>query len=158
MANDNAFIPQSLNWNTFLTDFLAGCSDADIIRHFVGYPMTGAPIILKEAAVVCLDTECWSREPKPTTEIGISELMLKGVVPDAHAENILISIQSAHARVMQHAHLRNTFHGAGDSENFHFGTTKFVTMEEAKQVLINTFVRPNAKSALQPVVLIGHAV
>jgi hypothetical protein len=158
MANDNAFIPLSLKWNILPTEFLAACSDADIVRHFVGYPMTGAPTILNEAAVMCLDAEWWSREPKPRTEIGVSELVLKGVVPDAHAENILISIQSAHARVMQHAHLRNTFHSAEDPENFHFGTTKFVTMEEAKQVLINTFVRPNATGALQPVVLIGHAV
>ena len=47
------------------------------------------------------------------------------------------------------------------SENFHLSNTKFVTLEEAKQVLINSFVRPREfgdKTDLQPMILVGHAI
>jgi hypothetical protein len=146
--------------NTYLASALLEVNEADVVRHFVGFPLLGAPPVLNEAAVVCLDIEWWQNHPKPTTELGVAELLSKGLVPSTHAENILTGIQVAHARIMPHAHLLNSFKGAGDPEIFHFGTTKFVTGEEAKQVVINTFVRPRLgkNGTLQPIVLIGHAV
>jgi hypothetical protein len=79
--------------------------------------------------------------------------------PTAHAGNLITSIQTAHARIIPNAHL-NVFPGTGNPECFNFGITKFVTMTEAKQVLIDTFVRPSLGdlSNLQPIILIGHAV
>jgi hypothetical protein len=62
--------------------------------------------------------------------------------PTAHAGNLITSIQTAHARIIPNAHL-NVFPGTGNPECFNFGITKFVTMTEAKQVLIDTFVRPS---------------
>jgi hypothetical protein len=61
---------------------------------------------------------------------------------------------------MPHAHLLNNFTGAGNSEVFHFGTTKLVTVEKSKQVIINTFVRHcvDGNGSLQPTVLIGHTI
>jgi hypothetical protein len=94
------------------------------------------------AAVVCLDAEWWMKDPKPTTELGTSELMAKNLFPTAHAGNLITSIQTAHARIIPNAHL-NVFPGTGNPECFNFGITKFVTMTEAKQVLIDTFVRPS---------------
>jgi hypothetical protein len=146
--------------NSYLAGALAIQGDADVLRHFIGFPFLGAPAALNEAAIVCLDMEWWQKDPKPTTEIGIAEIMLKGMIPGVHAENILTGIQVAHARAIPYAHLINNFHGAGDPENFHFGTTKFVTSEEAKQVIIDTFVRPRVggDGSLQPIILVGHAV
>jgi hypothetical protein len=136
-------------------------NDAAVIRHFLGSPILGTPTALNEAAIVCLDMEWWQKDPKPTTEIGVAEVMSKGVYPSSvHAENVLTTIQAAHARLMPYAHLLNDFAGAGDPENFQFGRTKFVTAEEAKEIIINTFVRPRpgTESSLQPIILVGHAV
>ncbi|PWO20273.1 HcaE, Phenylpropionate dioxygenase, partial [Pyrenophora tritici-repentis] len=65
-----------------------------------------------------------------------------------------------HSDHWPHAHLINKFPGAGDPEKFELGTTKFVTEEEAKQVLIDAFVRPHLEDPtyLQPIILVGHAV
>jgi hypothetical protein len=88
--------------------------------------------------------------------------MMKGLSPTIHAENILSGMRVAHARIMPNAHLQNNYKDAGDPENFTFGHTKFVTMEEAKEILMATFLRtrPAAdnSTAFQPIILIGHAV
>lgn len=129
--------------NACLATLLKNFDDASILPNFLGFPLFGATAALNEAAIVCLDIEWWQHEPKPTTELGIAELMTKGQAPNTLAENILLSIQVAHARIMLYAHLKNTFKGAGDPEVFDFGTTKFVTEEEAKKILISTFVGPS---------------
>lgn len=152
--------PTATSWNAYLSSALASKDDAEVLRHFFGFPLFGMPSAINHAAIVCLDIEWWQKDPKPTTEIGIAEVLAKGQPPSAHAENILAGIQVAHARIMPHAHLLNSFPGAGDPEVFHFGTTKFVALEESKQVIINTFVRPRVggDGLLQPIILIGHAV
>jgi hypothetical protein len=115
---------------------------------------------LNDAAIVCLDIEWWQHDPTLTTELGIAEMSTKGVIPSSHAENILMGIQVAHARLQDNSHLLNTFQGAGNPEVFSFGTSKFVTAEEAKGVLINTFVRArlDGDGSLQPIILVGHDV
>ncbi|KAF2825438.1 hypothetical protein CC86DRAFT_407651 [Ophiobolus disseminans] len=152
-------IPKDQTSNALLTSVLANQTGAEVVRHFAGFPLVGMPPALNQAAIVCLDIEWWYKEPKPTTELGIAELLAKGQAPSVHAENILTGVQVAHARISSHAHLRNNFPGAGDPENFQFGVSKFVSEEEAKQVIINTFVRPSmSDGTLQPIILIGHAV
>lgn len=145
--------------NSALRSVLASHTGAEVICHFSGFPLIGMPPALNQAAIVCLDMEWWYKNPMLITELGIAELLAKGQAPTIHAENILTGIQVAHARITPHAHLRNNFPGAGDPEKFHFGTSKFVSEEEAKQVLINTFVRPRiGDGSLQPIILVGHAV
>ncbi|KAH8722789.1 hypothetical protein GQ44DRAFT_621920 [Phaeosphaeriaceae sp. PMI808] len=160
MQADRCSVYGPQEWNTYLATALSDLEDLDVLRHFLGYPLPSAPPTLDEAAIVCLDVEWWWKEPKPTTEIGIAELMLRGQGPSAHVENILNGIQVAHARIIPNAHLRNGFRGAGNPENFQFGTSKFVTIDEARQVVVDTFVRPrqNGDGSLQPIILIGHAV
>jgi hypothetical protein len=101
------------------------------------------------------------KEPKPTTELWIAKLIEMGLTLTIHAKSILSSIQVAHVRIISHADVKENFPGAGDTEGFYFGLTKFITLEEAKQVLINTFVRPREsgnETNLQPVILVGHTV
>ena len=150
----------SLDLNSLLANVLENADGVSVLHHFLGFRQLGAPTALSQAAIVCLDIEWYQHEPNPTIELGISELMTKGQAPTVLAENILSSIQVAHARIMPYAHLKNSFPGAGDPDVFEFGTTKFITEEEAKEVLINTFVRPSysGDGSLQPIILIGHAV
>jgi hypothetical protein len=158
MNNNNGIVPKTMN--EWLESALANHSSEEVMLHFLGHPLLGAPAVLNTAAIVCMDIEWWQKEPKPTTEIGIAELTTKGCLPSVHAETILTNIQVAHARIMPHAHLLNHFVGAGDPERFHFGNSKFVTKEESKRIVLDTFVRKSNmfQGTLQPIILIGHAV
>lgn len=137
-------------------------SDISIIRHFFGFPIHGASPKLHKAAIVCLNASWWQNPPDPTTEFGIAEFMVKGASPTTHCENIINGIRNAHARVIPNAHLLNQYTEDGDSEAFNFGTTKFVSLEEAKKVLINTFVRAHMvgdnSGQHPPIILVGHAL
>jgi hypothetical protein len=144
-----------LDRNGFLASMLAHTSAAEILRNFLGFPIVDPSGRLNMAAIVCLDAEWWMKDPKPTTEFGISELMAKNLFPTAHAGNIITSIQTAHARIIPNAHLLNVFPGAGSPDCFNFGATKFVTVAEAKQVLIYTFVRPSRRS-IKPAAYHSH--
>jgi hypothetical protein len=126
--------------------------------HFLGHPIVGAPYSLDETVIVCLNLEWWQNDPHPTTEIGIAELHPVGQFATTHAANILSQICVAHARIIEHAHLINQFKGAGNPEEFYFGTTKFVTNLEARQVLVNTFcrLRKDKKGQMQPIILLAH--
>lgn len=74
MVDYNKLSPKELN--SHLTRALADIDAADVIRHFVGFPLLGAPSVLNEAAVVCLDIEWWQHHPKPTTELGKCNYLL----------------------------------------------------------------------------------
>lgn len=141
---------------------LSEITDTNVLRHFYGSPVIGAPQVLRDAAIVCLSASWWQKEPYPTTELGIAELTVKGLAPTAHAENVLLGMRVAHARIKNNAHLHNYFAGSGDPEDFSFGTTKFVDMEEAKDIIVNTFTRSRLadgdSGALQPIILVGHAI
>ena len=146
-----------------LAHFLDQHTELEILRHFLGYPIEGAPKTINETLLIGLDTEWWEKDPKPTTEFGIGEFRtesLTGLIPGVHAENILTDIRVAHARIIPHAHLINKFRGAGNPEDFHFGTTVFVSPEEASHALTNILARPSTESPnmLRPVIFIGHAI
>ena len=65
--------------NDHLQQSLQNTSAFEVLGHFCGIPAVGSPQRLNEAAVVCIDAEWWQKEPKPTTELGIAELMQKGL-------------------------------------------------------------------------------
>lgn len=119
--------------DSYLAQELNLVSDKNVLRHFYGFPIFGACSVLHEAAIVCLNASWWQKEPFPTTEFGIAELMVKGLTPTIHAENILNGMRVAHARIIPNAHLQNYYSDSGDPEQFNFGVTKFVTMQEARR-------------------------
>lgn len=146
-----------------LAHFLDQHTELEILRHFLGYPIEGAPKTINEILLIGLDTEWWEKDPKPTTEFGVGEFRtesLIGLVPGVHAENILTDIRVAHARIIPHAHLMNKYPGAGNPEAFHFGSTVFVNPEEARVALTNILARPSSESPnmIRPVIFIGHAI
>ncbi|KAE8827258.1 hypothetical protein PTNB73_09012 [Pyrenophora teres f. teres] len=149
------------NGNDVLKEFLQDKSAREILSNFFVEPNSEDPSgRLNDAAIIAIDTEWWQKHPNPMTELGISELQNKFILPNIYANNILTGVQTVHARLKPYAHLHNDFPGAGDPEKFELGTTKFVTEEEARQVLVDTFVRPHEldPTNLQPIILVGHAV
>ncbi|KAJ4988278.1 hypothetical protein SVAN01_06213 [Stagonosporopsis vannaccii] len=87
--------------------------------------------------------------------------MVKGLSPTIHAESILQGMRVAHARIIPHAHVLNQYTDFGHPEAFNFGISKFVTLEEAKEALIDTFVRlrqiTDSSDTHQFIILVGHA-
>ncbi|KAF2635603.1 hypothetical protein P280DRAFT_493592 [Massarina eburnea CBS 473.64] len=133
--------------------------DTTILRHFLGGPgiLPMAPEYLATSAIICLNLEWWQKEPHPTTEIGIAEFFPSTTGPSMHAANHLSNIRIAHARIMPHAHLENQFSGAGKAEDlFYFGTTKYITLSSARDILTNTLLRTNTAGQKQPIILLLH--
>lgn len=147
-----------------LADFLMECSDLEIMRHLLGNLIPGAPSALDDAYLVGLDAEWWEKDPNPITELGFAELRPSKIVPihEPHAEDSLLQIQTTHLRIMENAHLVNKFRGAGNPEDFHFGTSAFIPAQEALKVLMEVFCRfihaDGEQPRLRPVIFIGHAV
>ncbi|KAF2732573.1 hypothetical protein EJ04DRAFT_525268 [Polyplosphaeria fusca] len=144
--------------------FCTQYSTTQLLRHVFGVErIKGAPMTLDDAILVSFDTEWWEKEPKPTMEIGYASLCPKNMANSLHyphAENLLVNIRGGHARLKATSHLKNKFYGAGNADNFEFGTTVFVTKEEATEIIIEIFSRPSAKfmGMLRPVIFVGHAV
>ncbi|PVH98213.1 hypothetical protein DM02DRAFT_531583 [Periconia macrospinosa] len=132
-------------------------SDAAVLRHLTGRLDGAAPFYLATCAVVCIDLEWWQEEPHSTTEVGISELTpLSTAFPLPHAANHLENVRVGHVRIKEHAHLLNKFDGAGNPNNFEFGRSKFVALDDAKRLIHETLNRRNVAGQYQPIILIMH--
>lgn len=55
--------PAGYHQNAELVDFLSYYSQGDVLRHFLGHRIPGAPAWLDEALVLGLDTEWWQDNP-----------------------------------------------------------------------------------------------
>jgi hypothetical protein len=139
-----------------LRQFFAVHSDATILRHFLGGIIPGAPLYLSTCAIVCLDLEWFYQLPHKTLEIGIAEFFPSAEQPTIHAENHLSNIHVAHARLMNDSLYVNKFKGAGNPDDFQFGTSRYVKTDEAREVLLKTFCRLDSAGQKQPVILLMH--
>jgi hypothetical protein len=101
--------------------------------------------LLKEAVLVTLYRNWSTHPPYGLTEIGIavySRQQVNGGLPchpGAHAESLLAHLWSIHLRVRSHAHLPSA---GADPEAFHFGSSIFVTNEEATDMLHQIWHQP----------------
>lgn len=151
-----------------LTRWLADFTQTDILRHFLNHTLPNAPAILSEAVIVALDTEWFQDQPQALTEIGIAELDWKhpncNVYANApgghyaHAAEKLGGIEVQHYRVIEFAHLSNSFKGCGDPEGFQFGTTEYVGRFTVPDLLTATFQRYLPHGRFRPVIFLGHAI
>lgn len=138
-----------------------------ILRHALGIEkMPNAPAIADKMIVICLDTESWVHDHR-LTEIGLTALDATEAhpitTPGPHGENYLKLIYFYHYRLKPTAHLVNRKNAhSGDPEKNRFGVTKFVTFQEASNLLRNAFnweVDPgNPHKGYCPIVFVGHAV
>ncbi|KAF2250390.1 hypothetical protein BU26DRAFT_387166, partial [Trematosphaeria pertusa] len=131
----------------------------DVLAHFLGgAQLENAPHTLDDAVIVGLDTEWFERGCKAVTELGISIIDTLSLSRVGSPWTALASMQVHHARIMKNAHMVNGKKCAGHPDRFEFGATKFVTMEEARRLLLDSFSHSRGDGSLRPVIFIGHAV
>lgn len=126
--------------------------------------MKRAPYILYEteaqlqnASLVGLDMEWFESGPKMITEIGVSVLRVpKG--PFSKPLEALNNMDVHHMRLQENAHMVNGEKCPGHPEEFQFGPSSFVDVNEARQALADVFLQYDADGNVRPVILFGHAV
>ena len=101
----------------------------------------------KSVVFVCVDIEAWERNHKIITEIGISTLDINdliGIPPGEGGTEWMKKLRGRHFRIAEYAHLTNTNFVAGCADNFEakFGTSEWISMKEAPQVVASCFRHP----------------
>lgn len=96
---------------------------------------------------VCVDVEAYEKDHKKITEIGISTLDtldLKRVPPGEDGVEWMKKIRARHFRILEHAHLNNTEFVIGCADKFvdKFGTSEWISIKEAPQVIASCFRHP----------------
>ncbi|KAF1844507.1 uncharacterized protein K460DRAFT_404802 [Cucurbitaria berberidis CBS 394.84] len=98
-------------------------------------PMSPAPFIFDQSVVfVCVDAESYERAHHKITEIGVATLdtrELIGVAPGIDGANWRNLIRARHFRVNEYRHLVNTDFVTGCPDNFDFGQSTLVNLEDA---------------------------
>lgn len=114
---------------------------------------------LRSALLIALDTEWYEHSPSHITELGIS-LLDPQFLPSRRSNPwaLLSTLVTQHVRVAPNAHLVNGDLCPGYPEAFQFGTTAFVSVEQARDMLRYSFTRMDRHGGKRPVVFIGHAV
>ncbi|KAF2661017.1 hypothetical protein K491DRAFT_620100, partial [Lophiostoma macrostomum CBS 122681] len=145
-----------------LREFLSKHSQLEILRHFLGQPLEGAPDLLNRAIFVGLDLEWWEHEepkPKPTTEIGLAVLRGQDLLahnPDDKLLNLLNHIDVHHVRIIENCHFRNTKLAPKAEHNFLFGETRFLSKDDAKALLVSFLTGIETCGESAPIILLGH--
>ncbi|KAJ4377543.1 hypothetical protein N0V83_000368 [Neocucurbitaria cava] len=142
-------------------------SDETILEHCLGlHKLQGVSSLADCMVVVCFDTESWTRDHDRLTEIGVATFDSRdmGAVkePGSYGENLLKQVYFYHARIQENAHLVNIKFCVGDPDSNRFGQTRFVTKDQASNMLRDIFAWPIDKDQPElgycPVVVVGHAL
>ena len=96
---------------------------------------------------VCVDVECYERDRKKITEVGISTLDvldLVGTSPGEGGQDWMKKIRARHFRIAEYAHINNTEFITGCADKFEerFGTSEWISIHEAPQVIASCFRHP----------------
>tara|TARA_R110002003_G_scaffold62_16_gene5693 strand:+ start:43541 stop:44650 length:1110 start_codon:yes stop_codon:yes gene_type:complete len=127
-------------------------------RHEIPFVFSAAKAALRNALIVGLDVEWYEHDATCITEVGVSILDPRFITDRASAWNVLKSSINYHARIKSTAHMVNSDFCAGYPEEFQFGKTTFVDMEEAKNMLRHSFIRFDVRGRPRPIIFVGHAV
>ncbi|KAF2713718.1 hypothetical protein K504DRAFT_462216 [Pleomassaria siparia CBS 279.74] len=133
-------------------------TQAEIVLHFFGQPIPYAPQALEDALFIGLDVEWYESGSGDITEIGISILDARDLDSKKSIWENIENLQAVHARIKSNAHMLNTKKCPGRPDKFHFGETRFVSMEEAPEALKEAFSHRSERGSLRPVIFVGHAV
>ncbi|KAH6865548.1 hypothetical protein BKA58DRAFT_320584 [Alternaria rosae] len=141
-----------------LRGVLARLPDKDVLHKFLGNSTT-APGLLREAVLVVLHRKWSANPPYRLTELGITTYDRSSIkqgqpiMAGPHAEDLLRQVWCLHLVIRSTAHLDSTDIGL---ERFHFGTTVYVTQEEALFLLQHIWHQPmneqNEDSGYRPII------
>lgn len=96
---------------------------------------------------VCVDVEAYEKDHKKVTEVGISTLDTLDLISSPPGEGgveWMKKIRARHFRIIEHAHLNNTEFVAGCADKLmeRFGTSEWISIKEAPQVIASCFRHP----------------
>ena len=109
--------------------------------HSVTYPFD------QDVVFVCVDVESFERDHRLITEIGISTLDtrdLSTLPPGEGGIKWMSKIRARHFRIEEYKHLvnRDFIHGCADRFEKDFGTSEFISIAEAPQIVASCFRPP----------------
>ncbi|KAI4961167.1 hypothetical protein J4E86_000193 [Alternaria arbusti] len=144
-----------------------GLTQSAILQHWmqrcgseIPLGSAAAAAALQDAIIVASDAEWYEHDDHFITELGISVLNPRSV-PQTFSSSpwgILTSMENYHVRIKPHAHLTNKDLCEGHPDAFQFGSTTFVSVKEAKEMLRSVFTRRDIYGNLRPIIFVGHAV
>ena len=111
-------------------------------------PKLPAPYSFDNSVIfVCVDVESFEKDHRKITEIGISTLDtndLVGIPPGEGGSEWMKKIRARHFRMAEYAHLNNTEFITGCADKFEdkFGTSEWISINEAPQVVASCFRHP----------------
>lgn len=150
-----------------LREFLSLLSSANILRMVLGFTHPESPPLAQHVIINCIDCESLEFNHDLMTEIELACFDSQSVRPFAgahgpHAESILNKVHFYHLRMIEHAHRVNRLHCKGKPENNRFGSTRFLTSDEAMNMLTELFtwlIDPNRPELGHcPIIFLGHAI
>lgn len=105
----------------------------------------------KNVVFVCVDVEAWEKDHNVITEIGVSTLDtndLARLPPGEGGKNWMTAIRPRHFRISEFKHIINQDFITGCADRFEkeFGTSSFISIKEAPQVIASCFREPFSAS------------
>jgi len=101
----------------------------------------------QDIVFVCVDVEAYEKDHNKVTEIGISTVDtrdLKTTPPGEGGAEWMKKLRARHFRIAEHGHLNNTEFVSGCADKFveKFGTSEWISIKEASQVIASCFRHP----------------
>lgn len=128
------------------------------------------PFIQEKSVVfVCVDVEAWEHNPNMITELGFATLDtrdLTTIVPGEAGINWVNAIRPRHFRIIEYKDCINKDYVHGCADRFEFGTSEFISLKDAPEVISSCFKFPFSKTgdnliddfSTRNIVLVGHDV
>ena len=101
-----------------------------------------------DAVIVCFDIEAYEFSHSRLTEFGFATLDtrdLLSVAPGSKGRGWWDKARYRHLRVVEYAHLKNGVHVAGCPDNFCFGESEWISLQEIPQAVASCFRQPYSK-------------
>lgn len=114
---------------------------------------------LQDAVLVGIDVEWYEHDSDYITELGFTVIDPRAVWKQHWPRpwDVFLHTVAHHVRIRENAHMINSDLCDGYPDKFHFGRTKFVTMDEASEMLTETFMQLDRKKR-RSIIFLGHAV
>lgn len=154
-------------------NFFSALSPTEILEYCLGYEKPGAPDLAEDVVLIALRCHTLDEEPHPLLQIGVHfisrhEAKVELENPGPHSSNILCQIAYSHTIIKENAHHANRLPNPREAEINRFGATRFVSIDDQKDVLERIFGLPTMNDSptasesdvppLCPVVLLGYDV